>query len=377
MHEVQFYNVACRLHKACIHQTDEKLKRKGIESLGGFLFFSWHFVVLYTRVYTQKVWTVYEMACFLCVHPGSGLIWLPVNLPPVVFVGSAAVLLTTLVEWGASLTHVRKILALPDLFYVATNFPGVVAFTFMFRTLARKQAESNEDLRLFSVRNAVCAVESDRAKVERNIASLMKDLKRVSQDCSLDEALTSFDCLVRDKMPGVVRASSGRAGVRYEHVVAMTVTHVFQVFDYLGGHLVESSDIDRLITTLVEGSVWSLASAPLAVAVCMCLCCRYNHLTGWQDFLFTFLVAFATFFVGVFLYVSVDVLLKYAFDHVISLVALCMITAILFASTFLVYRRKPVTHRRRRTSAVTESIDELADAFAKFGQKKGLRRSSA
>ena len=75
------------LDKACIHQVDENLKRQGIESLGSFLCFSWSFVVLYTRDYTQRVWTVYEMACFLCFHPEGRLVWLPVNLPPLVLVG--------------------------------------------------------------------------------------------------------------------------------------------------------------------------------------------------------------------------------------------------------------------------------------------------
>ena len=61
------------LDKVCIHQVDKKLQRQGIESLGGFLFHSWSMVVLYTSVYTTKLWTVYEMACFLCVHPGGRL----------------------------------------------------------------------------------------------------------------------------------------------------------------------------------------------------------------------------------------------------------------------------------------------------------------
>ena len=43
------------LDKVCIHQVDKELQRKGIESLGGFLFHSWSMVVLYTPVYTDRV----------------------------------------------------------------------------------------------------------------------------------------------------------------------------------------------------------------------------------------------------------------------------------------------------------------------------------
>ena len=82
------------------------MEREGIQSLGGFLFYSWGFVVLYTRAYTQKVWTVYEMACFLCVHPEGHLVGLPVSLPPVVFVGSFAVWLWWVTSWAMRLTVV-------------------------------------------------------------------------------------------------------------------------------------------------------------------------------------------------------------------------------------------------------------------------------
>ena len=76
------------LDKSCIHQVDLDLQRAGIESIGAFLFYSWSLVVLYSRIHTQKVWTVYEMACFLLLHPRG--VWFPVDIAPVVLAASVA-----------------------------------------------------------------------------------------------------------------------------------------------------------------------------------------------------------------------------------------------------------------------------------------------
>ena len=106
--------------------------------------------MLYTRAYTQKVWTVYEMACFLCVHPKGHLVWLPVSLPPVVFVGSFAVWLWCVTSWAMRLTVVLDMISVPHVLFYAVTVPGVLAITHMFRNAAREQAQSHEDLRSFS-----------------------------------------------------------------------------------------------------------------------------------------------------------------------------------------------------------------------------------
>ena len=46
------------LDKACIHQTDEALKQGCIENLSMFVFFSWDFLVLFSKSYFQRLWTV-------------------------------------------------------------------------------------------------------------------------------------------------------------------------------------------------------------------------------------------------------------------------------------------------------------------------------
>jgi len=80
--------------------------------------------------------------------------------------------------------------------------------------VAREQAQSYEDLRSFSIREAVCAVESDRALLEGNVVSLMKSLECVPSDCNHENAVAAFDELVCTTMPRGIRTSVGRAGVR-------------------------------------------------------------------------------------------------------------------------------------------------------------------
>merc|ERR1712196_547710 len=75
-HELQWMRFSkrsslCFLDKVCIHQTDAVLKKDGIDSLGSFISASRHMLVCFSAVYLKKLWTVYEIACFLMFHPLS------------------------------------------------------------------------------------------------------------------------------------------------------------------------------------------------------------------------------------------------------------------------------------------------------------------
>ena len=107
------------LDKTCIHHVDQTLQREGIESLGGFVFFSGSMTVLCTREYTRKLWTVYEMACCLCVHPEGRLEWLLCDLACVVVVSSVAGWMNDCVSWAVHLYQ-----------YMITNGVGSVMGVF-------------------------------------------------------------------------------------------------------------------------------------------------------------------------------------------------------------------------------------------------------
>merc|ERR1719247_1138676 len=56
------------LDKVCIHQTDPVQKKRGIMKLGAYLGKSSRILVIYSDVYLQKLWTVYELACYRWRH---------------------------------------------------------------------------------------------------------------------------------------------------------------------------------------------------------------------------------------------------------------------------------------------------------------------
>merc|ERR1740121_1969778 len=73
------------LDKVCINQVDTELQRQGISKLGAFLRNSSRMLVIYSDIYLTKLWTVYEVACFLSTHPASDIILMPIYLPIVVY----------------------------------------------------------------------------------------------------------------------------------------------------------------------------------------------------------------------------------------------------------------------------------------------------
>ena len=75
--------------KTCIHQTDEAVQQRGIENLSMFIFFSWDFVVLFSKSYLQRLWTVYELASQLILQPQGRIVMLDLDAAPTVFLASA------------------------------------------------------------------------------------------------------------------------------------------------------------------------------------------------------------------------------------------------------------------------------------------------
>ena len=58
----------CFLDRLCIHQTDPQLKKRGIDSLGGFLARSKRMVVIYSSSYISRLWCTFELAAKVRTH---------------------------------------------------------------------------------------------------------------------------------------------------------------------------------------------------------------------------------------------------------------------------------------------------------------------
>ena len=353
------------LDKVCIHQVDKKLQRQGIESLGGFLFYSWSMVVLYTPIYIKKVWTVYEMACFLCVHPGGRLVWLPVDVAPAVVVGSFLNLLLIVALWSMSLVSTRERLAIPSWLQFVPVMPLAACGVHLLHNTARDQAKSEADLRLFSIRNAVCAVESDRAVVEGNVASLMRDLKLLPFDSTHEEALQVFDLVVQSTLPRAIRDSIGQGGLRYEWIMAAFCSSLFWSFDIVAAQVFAGASVQAVVATALGRSTYACAALPLALALVFLLSGRCTHLSGWRR------IVFVLFLTGVWiLWRSVlDLAVSVAREDLLAFILLSLVSAACFLLTYFVYRRPPGQQRQRRMGTDSETMEELAEALRSYRQQ--------
>jgi len=357
------------LDKACINQVNEELQREGIESLGGFLFYSWSLVVLYTRVYTQKVWTVYEMACFLLLNPEGHLVWLPVNLPPTILAGTAIALLADLVAWTLRRRFMMTVVAIPDYLPSLAYIPGLIVLHIQFRKVSREQAQSRADLRNFSIKDAVCAVESDRITVEDNVVCVMRLLEHVQPDCTREEALAAFDLLVRSKMPQLIRSSSGMAGLRYEHALTVVFPLVLSIFDVVSAQVVGGAGTQQLLAVIIDLSARNFASVPLTIAWSAWLSGKFKDLHGVREILFLVFTTAVDFLVGFLQYLMLRILRTYAIDDDIGFVLLCVIAAGLFTLTFVFFRRPTGKWHRRRMSTAAKSAKEVKRSLVLFGRR--------
>ena len=365
------------LDKACIHQVDRTLQRRGIESLGGFLFYSWSMVVLYAPVYTTKVWTVYEMACFLSVHPGGRLVWLPVDVGPVVVALSFLAVLARVSMWAMSVVSIREWIAVPGMLFLL--FLITVCCTFIFLTVVRDQVKSEADLRLFSIRNAVCTVEGDRAVVEGNVASLMRALKLAPLDSTHEQALRAFDLMVRTTMPRAIRDSVGRAGLRYELVVTVFASEMFGWFDHVAALVSAASSVRSVVANLLYSSTLTCAVLPLCAALAMNMYARCTNLRGLKGIVVVLFVGAVAFLWIVLWFFVGSLLLPLVEESLFAFVFFCLASATLLCLTLLVFWRPPGQQRRRRTGAAPETTEQLAEALGSHIQQIGgpdVRRGS-
>ena len=107
--------------------------------------------------------------------------WLPPDQLPLLV--TASYFLYLLFLSAATWTSVRPWVVVPSWLLVLTIFPVAVLTTVMLRKTALDQVKSEWDLRSFSIKSAVCAVEGDRATVEGNVGLSHARL----EDCGVEQ----------------------------------------------------------------------------------------------------------------------------------------------------------------------------------------------
>ena len=202
------------LDKTCIHQTDALLKRQGIKKLGAFLALSRRMAICYSDEYLRKLWTVYEIACFLVLHKIGDMTLIHVHW---VLFFMVMLLYNYVISNFTYVLHFAELppdLGLAALPMMIQAFFGFVALL-MHRRMQRELRQARKRIEDFDVRGAMCLDEEDRPLVEGNINILLKTHDLVGFSSSQQEALDVFNSMVRQSMPAALKVLAGTKGLNY------------------------------------------------------------------------------------------------------------------------------------------------------------------
>lgn len=268
------------LDKTCINQTDLEMQRQGIAKLSAFLCYSKEMVVLYSDVYLTKLWTVYEVASFLALHPTDRMITVPTFLSVValaaIFLGYLGTIvgIFLMMRYGFDYGSQTSIMLLS---YV---------FPFILRIWFRDKHKIRDKLRNFTVHSCECFCEEDRPVVHRNIAALMRETNTVDNWASDVEALLEFDKLVQRDLPDAFDMQLGPHALWYKHWVAVVALSRGPVLlDTLAG-VPLGLPLRNVAANAIYLFTWIFGLYPLAFAFQAYLASHQMRLRGCWEFLY-------------------------------------------------------------------------------------------
>eukprot|EP00928_Gymnodinium_smaydae_P044006 TRINITY_DN29389_c2_g4_i1.p1 TRINITY_DN29389_c2_g4~~TRINITY_DN29389_c2_g4_i1.p1 ORF type:complete len:553 (+),score=52.40 TRINITY_DN29389_c2_g4_i1:85-1659(+) len=239
--------------RLCIHQSNPQRKAAGVRGLGTFLMYSKEMLIMWDKTYFQRLWCTYELAIFL----GSNDPEKTVNLQPIAlgyfeFWGGIAGNLIILV--GSCLSHFGAFGFLSTMFYgMGMSTIGVIfalhlflAWVFFFlcarvlRNFEYSRADLLHLLDTFSADNCLCAYESDRSFVVDNIQKLYG---------SVDD----FNEVVRKEIGAKIRSeASSSLTIRYSRVLAAVMPFgVHFILDDTWLILEDCTVHDKIFTTIM------------------------------------------------------------------------------------------------------------------------------
>jgi len=257
----------------CINQTSADTKRKGIDKLGAFVRYSDTMIILYTDIYLRKLWTVYEIATFLALHPLENLVVLPVFRARVFYCMTVACWMGFNFHAGWGSVSIDTTLC-GEVRFKRWAYTGafVLAMACYFRIWALAKKQMNHSLTAFSVMNCICACETDRTAVEDAIADIMRATAAVTESSSKEEALMAFDNIVRGELPDVLDRVIGKLTFTYEQLAILgIIMHGADAAD----NLARTSATELAILSYALKCTWrGLFQFPLSLAFLeICVSC--------------------------------------------------------------------------------------------------------
>mmetsp|Transcript_117976 Transcript_117976/g.328765 ORF Transcript_117976/g.328765 Transcript_117976/m.328765 type:complete len:603 (-) Transcript_117976:79-1887(-) len=338
------------LDKACIHQTDEAIKRRGVRKIGAFIRASSNLLVCYSDTYLKRLWTVYEVACFLVVHEVSRIHFVPLLQPVFVLVFSTAVWLVILLnEFFQQVVFNGKHHLFPIMSPVlnATAILGCVAVATLYsRRWVRVLAQLRTVMAEFDVLQADCSDEADRAEVEGNILVMMKHVAAGGQGESLgrDELLLFFNDFVKEKLPDAILAATGRVGIRYELLMVTFLPIFSDLLDYWARSMAWNGRLN--VVEFVVRLATYLGMLPLICVLHMAMMRQCLGLKGLREAFYLGMAMIVTTVMSGCLYLLPMLLLPFAAESAVVAAVLVAASCLLVGATAVLFRPLGVAIRR-------------------------------
>jgi len=245
----------------CIDQRSEATKAGGIKRLGAFIYRSRTMVAVCSNEYYMRLWTIYEMATFLALHPRDQLVLLPSVMTTCTFVltlGFYALILLSSVDsayncepwWGTIRIRVAPFVFIPISWIMVSYLRD---WLIEFWQLEVK-------LRDFSLAKAACRDEADRSFVQANVVALARDLGLLNGKVSDSDAVAAFEGLVRREVPLATMHCTGRWGLPYRYLVFIGSPFIAWGVD----HALAADDSGSEWHILAITFFWSLVLVPLS-----------------------------------------------------------------------------------------------------------------
>jgi len=257
------------LDRLCIDQFNQELKQQAILRLGAFIRNSRTMIVLYT-----------DVAAFLTLHNIDHMKVLHLEKTTLLFCNflAAYVIVLTIV---LSLFVFKSIIAVVTPLYIQA-----LAICWAYRKARKRKKITLEKLETFRLEECICSDEGDRPLVYTNIATLMRGIGKVDPKCSQDEALRTFEAMVRKSLPKFIGRQSFELQFGYNQYLLLGFFYGGPVcFDILSGILHDGAEPTLfLIALLVQRNTEWLAFFPMCMMVMELVAHGFLHLEGWREF---------------------------------------------------------------------------------------------
>jgi hypothetical protein len=235
----------------------------------------------------KKLWTTYEFASFIALHPLAHLQVVPVTQAKCFCV---LVVLSLLHSYSVLISYTVSPVSFAWAF---GTVPVCVAYIAHCRSWFRHLDELATSLNTFTVRQCVCACETDRPAVYANIAQLVQAYLNLPEDQNnSDDLLDMFDGMIRSDMRDHIVASFGRFQFKYtQYVLVCAAEPCLSFVDFLGA-VPEGMPPREVIALFVHTLAKTFITFPLAFLLAEVFAHRRKHGRGYKEFVFTVFCSF-------------------------------------------------------------------------------------